>query len=203
MCPPPRSTLHSHPAFGAARRGDWSLAGSEDGGSWHRRDPRLHPMTTRNRLLALCALVAALVGAFVGAALAAAARNAAPSAEGAPQPRPTVIDFVQISGVMDPPTAHYLLRQLDNAPGSGAGLVVIQLDTPGGLNAPVRRIAEAVVHSKVPVVAWVSPSGARGASAGAFVTLAANVVAMAPGSTLGPATPADLGQHEPGPAASP
>ncbi|HEY8202912.1 MAG TPA: NfeD family protein, partial [Actinomycetota bacterium] len=67
---------------------------------------------------------------------------------------------------------------------------------PGGLNAPVRRITEAVLSSKVPVVAWVSPSGARAASAGVFVTLAANVVAMAPGATLGPAHPANLARAD-------
>lgn len=139
-----------------------------------------------------------LLGVFVAAASATRAadargdHNAAPPAGAAAQGRATVIDFVQVSGVIDPPTAGYLLRQLGNAGRRGADLVVVQLDTPGGLNAPVSSIAEAILDSDVPVVAWVSPSGARAASAGVPITLAANVVAMAPGSTLGPALPVNL-----------
>jgi membrane-bound serine protease (ClpP class) len=161
-------------------------------------DPPPSGMAARRRLLAACALVATLVVTFAATATATAdrARAARGPSTTAPANRATVIDFVQIEGVIDPPTASYLLRRLDNAPRDGAGLVVVQLDTPGGLNAPLQKIVERILASKVPVVAWVSPSGARAASAGAFVTLAANVAAMAPGTTLGPAHPANLAADE-------
>jgi membrane-bound serine protease (ClpP class) len=140
--------------------------------------------------------VAAFVAALLVAALAGAGRARADAGGAAPANGATVIDFVQIEGVIDPPAAGYLLRQLGNAARNGADLLVIQLDTPGGLNAPVQEIVERILASRVPVVAWVSPSGAQAASAGAFVALSADVAVMAPGATLGPAHPVNLASDE-------
>jgi membrane-bound serine protease (ClpP class) len=168
----------------------------------------VHPVRAHRaaRLAGLGGIVVLLLGLLTVAASATQgsgtvkSRVPAAPADAVAQGRPTVIDFVQVSGVIDPPTASYLRRQLEGAGSRGADLVVLQLDTPGGLDAPVAQLTSAVLRSQVPVVAWVSPSGARAASAGAAVALGANVVAMAPGSTLGPALPLNLAERGQDPA---
>jgi membrane-bound serine protease (ClpP class) len=103
---------------------------------------------------------------------------------------------LKVHGVIDPVVAQYVEQGIDAANDADAGLVVIQLDTPGGLDTPMRDIVQAILNSDVPVAVFVAPSGARAASAGVFITMAAHVAAMAPGTNLGAAHPVNLSQGE-------
>lgn len=96
-------------------------------------------------------------------------------------------------GAITPVTADYLVDGLESAPASGACAVVIRLDTPGGLDTAMRAIIKAQLGCPVPVVVWVGPQGSRAASAGAFITVAAHVAAMAPGTNIGSASPVQMG----------
>ena len=104
-----------------------------------------------------------------------------------------VVDVVELEGVIDPTTAGYLQSKLDAAADDGSDVVVIQLDTPGGLDISMRDMVQRILRSPVPVVVWVGPPGARAASAGVFLVYASHVAAMAPGTNLGAAHPVDLG----------
>ena len=101
---------------------------------------------------------------------------------------------IECSGTINPGLAEYLIRSMEKASSEGAGCIVIQLDTPGGLALSMRSIVMAILSSEVPVVVYVSPSGARAASAGVMITLAAHVAAMAPSTNIGAAHPVDLGK---------
>jgi membrane-bound serine protease (ClpP class) len=101
---------------------------------------------------------------------------------------------VECSGTINPGLTEYMIRSMEKAAGEGAGCIVLQLDTPGGLALSMRSIVMAILSSEVPVVVYVSPGGARAASAGVMITLAADVAAMAPGTNMGAAHPVDLGQ---------
>jgi membrane-bound serine protease (ClpP class) len=103
---------------------------------------------------------------------------------------------VKVSGTINPGLAEYLIRSMEQASREEAGCLVIQLDTPGGLALSMRSIVMAMLSSQVPVVVYVSPSGARAASAGVMITLAADIAAMAPGTNMGAAHPVNLGQKE-------
>jgi membrane-bound serine protease (ClpP class) len=92
-----------------------------------------------------------------------------------------------------PATADYLIRGIQKASAGGAPLVVIELDTPGGLDTSMREIIQTILSSPVPVAIYVSPEGARAASAGTYMLYAAHVAAMAPATTLGAATPVAIG----------
>jgi membrane-bound serine protease (ClpP class) len=96
---------------------------------------------------------------------------------------------LSLSGTVDPISARYLERGLDRAAREGAGLIVIELDTPGGLESSMNRIVEKILASPVPVAVYVSPRGARAASAGVFIAMAAHVAVMAPGTNIGAAHP--------------
>ena len=97
--------------------------------------------------------------------------------------------IMTVDGVINPVKERFISRAIDQAHEDGAELLVIQLDTPGGLLSSTREIVEELLESPVPVAVYVSPSGARAGSAGTFITAAANFAVMAPGSNIGAATP--------------
>jgi membrane-bound serine protease (ClpP class) len=98
-----------------------------------------------------------------------------------------------VDGAIGPATADYISRSIDEAESGGAQCLIIQLNTPGGLLDSTRLIVQKLLGSKVPVVVYVTPTGATAASAGCFITLAANVAAMAPSTTIGAAHPVSIG----------
>ncbi|MFQ5816581.1 MAG: nodulation protein NfeD [Terriglobia bacterium] len=100
----------------------------------------------------------------------------------------TVVEL-QLNEIVHPVSADYIVRGLDEAQRRNAVAVLIVLNTPGGLDVSMRKIIDHIIHSPVPVIAYVAPSGARAASAGFFILLAADVAAMAPGTNTGAASP--------------
>ena len=100
---------------------------------------------------------------------------------------------LRLEGAISPASAHFLIESLERAEREGAECLVVELDTPGGLMESMRSMVKALLNSEVPVVAFVYPKGSRAASAGVFVTLAAHIAAMAPGTNIGAAHPVMLG----------
>lgn len=103
--------------------------------------------------------------------------------------------MIEVSGVIDPTTSDFLRSQIDAAQEEASALV-IELDTPGGLDVSMRQIIQHMLDSRVPVVVWIAPRGARAASAGTFITYAAHLAYMADATELGAATPVNLGGGE-------
>jgi membrane-bound serine protease (ClpP class) len=101
---------------------------------------------------------------------------------------------ITVDGVINPVASEYIEKSIDRASRKHAEALVIELDTPGGLDTSMRKIVKAIIGSAVPVVVYVSPSGARDASAGVFITMAAHVAAMAPGTNIGAAHPVSVGE---------
>ncbi len=100
---------------------------------------------------------------------------------------------LHFDGAVDPPSAQYVLSAIDRAEHSNAALLLIILDTPGGLMSSMKKIVDGMVNSDVPIAVFVYPRGARAASAGVFITMAANVAAMSPGTHIGAAHPVSIG----------
>tara|TARA_R110002110_G_scaffold66978_1_gene182998 strand:+ start:88052 stop:89404 length:1353 start_codon:yes stop_codon:yes gene_type:complete len=101
--------------------------------------------------------------------------------------------IVDVEGAIGPATADHMIRALGKAEAAGAGVVILRIDTPGGLDLSMRKMIKSILASPVPVVTYVAPGGARAASAGTYLLYASHVAAMAPGTNLGAATPVQVG----------
>ena len=108
------------------------------------------------------------------------------------------VDTITIDGAIGPATAGYIVRAVDQAAADSAQCLVIRLDTPGGLLDSTKTIVQKLLSSPVPVVVFVGPPGAVAGSAGCFITLAADIAAMAPGTTIGAAHPVSVGGNPTG-----
>lgn len=106
---------------------------------------------------------------------------------------PREVMVITVDGIINPVSAEYITNSIKKAAKKNAEALIIELDTPGGLDASMRIIVKEIVGSEVPVVVFVAPSGARAASAGVFITLAAHIAAMAPGTNIGAAHPVGIG----------
>ncbi len=104
----------------------------------------------------------------------------------------SLVYHLNVNGVISPPVAEYVTQGIEKAQRNNASLVIISLDTPGGLDQSMRQIVKKELTSTVPVCVFVSPQGARAASAGTFITIAANFAAMSEGTSIGAAHPVSL-----------
>src|SRR5689334_618650 len=133
-------------------------------------------MKARRILAGLCVLLGATV-------LAAAALGQSGAS--------TTVPSIELNGEISPATEAWIGKALDEAADDDAPLAIIRLDTPGGLGSSMREIVQDILAAPMPVVVYVTPNGARAASAGVFITQAADVAAMAPDTNIGSASPID------------
>ncbi len=104
------------------------------------------------------------------------------------------VDVITIKGTINPVLVDYVKRGIEQAEDNNAQALIIQMDTPGGLDTAMRDIIQLIVNARVPVVVYVAPAGARAASAGVFITIAAHVAVMAPNTAIGAAHPVSIGE---------
>ena len=146
---------------------------------------KIQPLVAVRLLVAWIALLALL---FAVASTRAAEREVA---EGS-------VVVITLDGAISPATADYAVRGMRKASDQRAALVVLKLDTPGGLDTSMRRIIKAILASPVPVATYVAPDGARAASAGTYILYGSHIAAMAPATNLGAATPVSIGGGDDG-----
>ncbi|MDX9714136.1 MAG: nodulation protein NfeD [Dissulfurispiraceae bacterium] len=105
-----------------------------------------------------------------------------------------LVTVITVDGVINPVAAEHIHRSIKKALSNGSEALIVELDTPGGLDTSMRLIVKDIFASEVPVIVFVSPSGARAASAGVFITMSAHIAAMAPGTNMGAAHPVAVGE---------
>src|SRR3990172_6408561 len=108
-------------------------------------------------------------------------------------PQVPFVNVAEVDGIISPATADFIIESIVQSSKQGAEAIVIQIDTPGGLDLSMRSIIKEILNADIPVVVYVAPSGARAASAGAIIALAAHIAAMAPGTNIGAAHPVAMG----------
>src|SRR2546422_4486178 len=134
-------------------------------------------MTGPNRRLRRCVLVSLLLATL------------APTCAWAVRP----VSAIDIDGAITPITVRLLAAAIERAQADGSQALVVQLNTPGGLERSMRSMVQSILNSEIPVIVYVAPTGARAASAGVFITMAAHVAAMAPATNIGAAHPVGVG----------
>jgi membrane-bound serine protease (ClpP class) len=148
---------------------------------------RLHPISL---LLSLLLIVSGITGLL----LMADAKETSGPASSAPPPAPPAptVDVITVDAPITPTVAEYITQSIDRAAKERAEALIIQLNTPGGLVDSTNNIVIRMMASEVPTVVYISPSGGRAASAGVFITLSANIAAMAPTTHIGAASPVQM-----------
>ncbi len=122
----------------------------------------------------------------------------ASSLDARPGPQnPSIVHVITVASVISPVSAEFITKSIERAEEENAHCLVIEMDTPGGLLESTRQITKSFLAAKIPIIVYVSPSGARAASAGVFISYAAHLVAMAPSTNIGAATPVNLGGGSP------
>jgi len=138
---------------------------------------------------------------FLGAVLVLAGLGVSVSAGLARQDGSRTVLTAELTGPIGPATTSFITRAIDDAEAANAVALVLEMDTPGGLETSMRDINQAILGADLPVIVFVHPPGARAASAGAFISYASHIAAMAPGTAIGAATPVQMGGGAEPPAA--